>query len=174
MPDLHLPRRAALATLARGLVTLAPLAAVGPLGLTGCAGLLQREPVRVDLVGIEPLPGQGLELRLALQLRVINPNDSALGFDGISVALDVRGKPFAHGVSNERGSVPRFGEALITVPVSVSALTLVRQAMGVASGSGDRQTLDYVLKGRLAGTAIGGVGFESRGEVALPAGVLSR
>lgn len=171
MADTSLPRRTALTTLARGLITLAPLA---PLALSGCAGLLQREPVRVNLVGVEPLPGQGLELRLALKLRVTNPNDSALDFDGLSVALDVRGKPFAHGVSNERGSVPRFGEAVITVPVSVPALSLVRQAMGVASGSGDKQALDYMLKGRLAGTAIGGVSFESRGEVELPAGVLPR
>lgn len=160
MTDTRTPtsRRAALSALAGGLLALA-----------GCASLLQREPVRVNLVGVEPLPGEGLEVRLALKLRVTNPNDAALDFDGLSVALDVRGKPFANGVSSERGSVPRFGEAVITVPVSVSALSLVRQAMGVASGGSNR--LDYVLKGRLAGTAIGGVSFESRGEVDLPKGV---
>ncbi|WP_338439574.1 LEA type 2 family protein [uncultured Aquabacterium sp.] len=143
----------------------------GALLLSGCASLLQREPVRVDVVGVEPLPGEGLELRLALKLRVTNPNDNALDFDGLSVTLDVRGSRFASGVSNERGSVPRFGEAVIGVPVSVSALSLVRQAMGVASGSGPTDRVEYVLRGRLSGTALGGVSFTSSGELMLPKGL---
>lgn len=136
------------------------------LTLSGCAGLLGREPVRVNVVGVEPLRGEGLEARMALKLRVINPNDAAISYDGLSVELDVRGQHFASGVSNERGEVPRFGEALITVPVSVSALSLMRQAMDMARGGSSR--IDYVLKGRLAGTALGSVGFSSSGEVDLP------
>ena len=104
---------------------------------------------------------------MALKLRVINPNDAAITYDGLSVALDVRGQHFASGVSNERGEVPRFGEALITVPVSVSALSLVRQAMDMARSGSPR--IDYVLKGRLAGTTLGSVGFSSSGEIDLPA-----
>jgi LEA14-like dessication related protein len=136
------------------------------LALSGCAGLLGREPVRVNVVGVEPLRGEGLEASMALKLRVINPNDAAITYDGLSVELEVRGQHFASGVSNERGEVPRFGEALITVPVSVSALSLVRQAMDMARGGSSR--IDYVLKGRLAGTALGSVGFLSSGEVDLP------
>jgi LEA14-like dessication related protein len=150
--------------IARGAAFLAVFA------LSGCASLLQREPVRVNVVGINPLPGEGLEARVALKLRVINPNDAPITYDGLSVSLDVRGQHFASGVSNERGEVPRFGEAIITVPVSVSAFALARQAMGMARGSSPR--IDYVLKGRLAGTAWGGVGFESSGEVDLPAELL--
>jgi LEA14-like dessication related protein len=137
------------------------------MALSGCASLLDREPVRVNVVGVEPLRGEGLEARLALKLRIVNPNDAAITYDGLSVSLDVRGQHFASGVSNERGEVPRFGEALITVPVSVSALSLVRQALDVARGGSPR--IDYVLKGRLAGTALGSVGFSSQGEIDLPA-----
>ena len=137
------------------------------LALSGCASLVGREPVRVNVVGVEPLRGEGLEARLALKLRVINPNDVAISYDGLSVELDVRGQPFASGVSNERGEVPRFGEAVITLPVSVSALSMVRQALGMARGGNQR--IDYVLRGRLAGTALGGVRFSSRGEIELPA-----
>jgi len=139
-----------------------------PWAFSGCASLLGHEPVRVNLVGVEPLRGEGLEARLALKLRVVNPNDVAITYDGLSVDLDVRGQRLASGVSNDKGEVPRFGEAIITVPVSVSALSLVRQAMDMArGGSGSR--IDYVLTGRLAGTALGSVGFSSRGEVDLPA-----
>lgn len=166
---LPLPRRAALV---RGLhLGLGLGLGASALLLGGCASLLQREPVRVDVVGVEPLPGEGLELRMALKLRVTNPNDNALDFDGLSVTLDVRGSRFASGVSNEKGSVPRFGEAVITVPVSVSALSLVRQAMGVANGNGPTDRVEYVLKGRLAGTALGGVSFTSSGELMLPKGL---
>ena len=149
----------------RGLQWL--LAGTTALALSGCASLTGREPVRVNVVGIEPLRGEGLEARMALKLRVINPNDAAIAYDGLSVDLEVRGQHFASGVSNERGEVPRFGEAILVVPVSVSALSLVRQAMDMARGGGSR--IDYVLKGRLAGTALGSVGFSSSGEIDLPA-----
>lgn len=159
-------RRAAVGQLSR----LAGLVAAGGLtALSGCASLLQREPVRVDLVGLEPLAGEGLELRMALKLRVTNPNDNAIAFDGLSVTLDLQGSRFASGVSNERGTVPRFGDAVITVPVSISALALLRQAMGVAGGPPER--VSYTLHGRLAGTAFGGVGFSTSGDMPLPKGL---
>ncbi len=132
----------------------------------GCASLGLREPIQVNLVGIDPLPGEGMEIRMAVKLRVQNPNDVALDFDGVSIALDLRGNSFATGVSAERGSVPRFGETVITVPVSVSALAALRQLIGVAT-SPDRPAADYTLRGRLSSTGWGGMRFESKGEINL-------
>ena len=137
--------------------------------LAGCAGLGLNEPVRVNLVGIDPLPSQGMEMRMAVKLRVQNPNDAALDFDGISMTLDVRGSTFATGVSDARGSVPRFGETVITVPMSVSAMAAVRQIIGLATQ--DRQRLDYLLRGRLAGPTFGGMRFESKGEIDISKGL---
>jgi LEA14-like dessication related protein len=134
--------------------------------LAGCAMLGQPEPVRVNVVGIEPLSGEGMELRMAIKLRIQNPNDAALDFDGLSIELDVRGSPFATGVSDQRQSVPRFGEIVISVPVSVSALAAVRQAIGLATS--ERPIVDYALHGRLAGTQFGGLRFESKGAIDLP------
>lgn len=113
------PRRAALA----GLLALA---------LAGCASLPGRDPLNVQVAGVEPLEGQGLEMRMAVKLRVQNPNDSAVDYDGAALELELNGKRFATGVSNERGSVPRFGETVLTVPVSVSAFSAIRQALGLA------------------------------------------
>ena len=141
-----------------GLLTLAPLAA--------CAALTGREPVTVDVVGVEPLPSQGMEGRFAVKLRVQNPNETPVEFDGVSVTLDVRGGRLASGVSDVRGTVPRFGETVITVPVTVPVTAMVRQAMGFATG--DRTRLDYELRGRLAGPGLGGVRFSSTGELTLP------
>ena len=133
--------------------------------LAACAALTGREPVTVDVVGIEPLPSQGMEGRFAVRLRVQNPNETTIEFDGVSLTLDVRGGRLASGVSDVRGTVPRFGETVISVPVTVPVTAMVRQAIGFASG--DRTRLDYELRGRLAGPGFGGVRFSSTGELTL-------
>jgi len=140
--------------------------------LTGCALFGLREPLRVSVAGIEPMAGQGMEARFAVRLRIQNPNDKPLNFDGIVVDLDLRGKSFASGVSDQRGTVPRFGETVITVPVTVPATAMIRQAFGLATG--DRTKVDYSLRGRLGGMGFGGARFDSKGEIVLPAGSRSR
>jgi LEA14-like dessication related protein len=135
--------------------------------LAGCAAQTGRDPPRVQLVGLDPLEGESLELRFLCRLRVQNPNDTPIDYSGLSVEIWVRGISIASGVSDATGSVPRFGETLLSLPVTVPALNLARVAMGVARDQGPRR-LDYVLKGKLAGPAFGAVRFESRGELALP------
>lgn len=135
--------------------------------LAGCASLLNRDPVRINVVGLEPLAGQGLEMRFAVKLRVQNPNDAPIDYDGVALELEVNGKPFATGVSNQSGSVPRFGETVFSVPVSVSAFSAARQALGVATGS-TLKGLPYVIRGQLAGGALGGVRFVDRGTLDVP------
>jgi len=142
------------------------------LALVGCASLVQREPVRINVVGLEPLPGQGMEMRFAVKLRVQNPNDTAIDFDGLALELDLNDKPFATGVSDQRGSVPRFGEAVINIPVTVSAVAVVRQALGVMDGKAV-DTVPYSLRGRLAGGLLGGVRFSDKGALSLPDGLKS-
>src|SRR5512138_574367 len=136
--------------------------------LAGCATLRQ-DPVQVYVVGIEPLQGEGLELRMLVKLRVQNPNDTPIRYDGIYVDLDVQGRPFASGVSDASGEVPRFGETVISVPVSISAFRLVRGAVGVLNTQNEK--LQYALRGKLAGPAFNTVRFSAKGEMALPQGV---
>jgi LEA14-like dessication related protein len=110
-----------------------------------------------------------MEGRFLVKLRVQNPNEQALDYDGVSIELDVRGSRLATGVSDARGSVPRFGEAVLEVPVSVPVSAMVRQALGFATG--DRSRVDYRVRGRLAGPGFGAVSFSSSGELTLPAGL---
>ena len=77
------------------------------------------------------MKGEGLELRLMVKLRVQNPNDAPFEYDGAYVKVDVQGRTFATGVSDESGSVPRFGEAVIKVPLTVSMFRMARQIMGM-------------------------------------------
>lgn len=148
------------------------LLAAAPVLLSACATLSGREPPRVAVAGLEPLPGQGLELRFLVKLRVQNPNDAPLDYHGLFLELDLRGLPFASGVSDAAGSVPRYGETVISLPVTVSALAAARQLLELAGGSA-AQTMDYALRGRLAGPVFGSLRFESSGELAWPARVIA-
>ena len=139
------------------------------LALAGCASLVHREPVRINVVGLEPIPGEGMEMRFKVKLRVQNPNETAIDFDGLALDLDLNGRPFATGVSDGAGSVPRFGEVLIEIPVSVSAIAVVRQALGVIEGADDSKAeVPYALRGRLAGGLLGGMRFSDSGTLKLP------
>ena len=135
--------------------------------LAGCASLAYREPVRINVVGLEPIPGEGMEMRFKVKLRVQNPNETAIDFDGLALDLDLNGRPFASGVSDRTGSVARFGETLIEIPVSVSAIAVVRQALGVIEGDGKAE-VPYALRGRLAGGLLGGMRFSDSGTLKLP------
>ena len=141
------------------------------LPLAGCATLPSRDPPQITVAGVEPLQGEGLELRLLVKLRVQNPNDAPIDYDGTYVRLDVQGKTFATGVSDARGSVPRFGEAVVSVPVTISAFRMARQVVG-AIGAMERgagvDKIRYELRGKLSGAGFSSVRFGSQGEVALP------
>lgn len=136
------------------------------LSLAGCAALSPRDPLNVQVAGIQPLPGEGLELRMAVKLRVQNPNDMALEYNGVALDLEINGRRLASGVSDERGSVPRFGETVLTVPVTISAFSAARQALGLAEDIG-MEEVPYVLRGKLAGGLFGTQRFVEKGTLDL-------
>ncbi|MBV2133779.1 LEA type 2 family protein [Pseudomonas sp. MAP12] len=160
MPSLSLSAPAA-ARIARLL-----LAGLLALALSACAVLGSREPINMHVVGFDPLPGEGLEMRFAVKLRLQNPNTTPIEYDGIALELEVGGRALATGVSDQRGSVPRFGEKLLVVPVSISAFSAVRQALGLAEN--DRlDKVPYVLHGRLSGGVLGSRRFTEKGTLNL-------
>lgn len=121
----------------------------------------------MSVAGLEALPGEGLELRFLVKLRVQNPNDAPIDYRGLSMELELMGQPFASGVSDAAGSVPRFGEAVIGVPASVSAIAAVRQMLSLPSR--DVRSLDYRLRGKLAGAVGTALRFESTGQLDIAA-----
>jgi len=145
--------------LRRLLIALIPLAL-----LAACAA--GPEPLRVNVASVERIDGASMELRFVARLRVQNSNDNPVEFTGASAELMLNGKTIGTGVSDGRGTVPRLGETFVNVPITVSALGEVRQAIGLY-GAPDRK-LDTVLKGRLAGSRFDALGFEWRGELAMP------
>jgi len=135
--------------------------------LSACAVAPGRDPVQVTVAGIEALPGEGMELRMLVKLRVQNPNDAPLDYNGVYLKLDVLDKTFATGVSSERGSVPRYGESVIGVPVTVSALRMAGYALRMLDGKPIDKVI-YKLDGKLEGAGFGATRFQSQGELLLP------
>ena len=116
--------------------------------LSGCASMPHRDPLNVTVAGIEPLKGEGLEMRMLVNLRVQNPNDAPIDFNGTAVKMSVQGKTFASGVSDTSGSVPRFGETVVSVPITISAMNMIQQAMGLFRSS-SLDKVHYEMKGKL-------------------------
>ena len=140
--------------------------------LAACAGIGMKEPINVDVVGLEPMRSDAMEARFLVKLRVQNPNDHPINFDGVYVELDVRGSRVASGVTSYSGDIPRFGETIVEIPVTVPFTALIRQAMSLSGGM--PATLDYEVKGRLSGPLFGGASFNRKGELAMPGTASSR
>ncbi|KRG68463.1 LEA type 2 family protein [Pseudoxanthomonas dokdonensis] len=132
---------------------------------SGCASLSNRDPLNVDVAGVESLPGEGMEMRFAVKLRVQNPNDIAIDYDGAALQLDLNGRQVATGVSDQTGTVPRFGETVVTIPVTVSGLNLFKQFLGMAQKPPTR--LDYRVRGKLSGGMFGTRRFSGEGSLDL-------
>ncbi|AIC19935.1 MULTISPECIES: LEA type 2 family protein [Pseudomonas] len=137
------------------------------LSLSACALFPQHDPLNINVVGIEPLPSQDLEVRFAVKLRLQNPNETAINYNGVALDLEVNGRPLASGVSDQSGSIGRFSEGVLVVPVSVSAFAVLRQTLGL-SQTQSLDDLPYVLRGKLAGGPFGTMRFVEKGQLSLP------
>jgi hypothetical protein len=134
--------------------------------LVSCASLSGRDPLNINVAGIEPLPGEGLELRLQVSIRVLNPNDAPVSYSGAALDLFLNDRRLASGVSDATGSVPRYGESVLTIPVTISAFDVARQLLGFIS-DGDTTEFRYRIKGKLEGGIFGTRRFEDEGSVDL-------
>lgn len=119
-------------------------------------------------MSVDPLDGEGLELRMLVKLRVVNPNDQPIEYDGVYVKLEVQDYTVATGVSDEMGTVPRFGDSVIPVRVNVSLVDVARHAISVLNGGGAMpENLRYHLEGKLNGPLFGSTRFQSDGTLNL-------
>ena len=115
----------------------------------GCAttGKYPEQP-RVSLVSIQPKDMTLLEQRYALQLRILNPNETAIPLEGLSYSLEINGREFAYGVSRQDVSIPAFGEALLDVDVVSNLLNVMQQVQEMSNEQ--QHSLRYRLSGKLS------------------------
>ncbi len=137
--------------------------------LAGCAAMQpQEDRVRVTLVDIQPLEATLLEQRFLIKLRLQNRAREPLAVDGMSFDLDLNGKAFASGVSNQPVTAPGFGEALLAVKVSSTLFSLIRQIQTLQNQQ--PKPFAYRISGRLSSPgSLFGLPFDEQGEIDLSA-----
>jgi len=130
-------------TLTRRLALLV-LAAV----LAGCAALGGPvENPRITVTSLRVLPAEGVEQRVEVGLRLLNPNDFDLDAKGLVISLGINDVPLLTGATADVPRVPAYGEAVTQVTLSVnlmSGLRLVSRLMQRPD-----EPLQYRLEGRL-------------------------
>ncbi len=136
------------------------------LGIASCASLPNRDPLTINVAGIEPLPSEGLEVRLEVSVRVQNPNDAPVEFSGAALNLYLNDRRLASGVSDEVGTLPRYGEMVVSVPVTISAFDVARQLLGFMAAQNTNE-FSYRVRGKLEGGLFGTRRFEDEGSISL-------
>jgi len=139
------------------------------ISLEACAAFSMQEPLSVTIADLKPIEVGILEQRYALKVRLLNPNDAEIIFDGVVFDLEVNDVAFAKGVSNQSSVIPRFGEAVIDVHAVSGLQNILMQINELLKG--ERTTLTYRIKGRLHTGGFGYTSFDSSGEIAIPAGL---
>lgn len=141
--------------------------------LTACAASPENfAKPEVRVVGLEFLKGGLLEQRLLITLAIRNPNDFSISLNGLKFDLEVNGRHFASGLSNQRIELPRLGEVEAPVRASTTLIDIVNQLLII----GRKWGLDYRVTGvaYVAGLAGGPVPFEYSGSIRLGSGPASR
>ena len=114
--------------------------------MAGCASwFMKGQPPEVLVINVMPLDATALEQRLQVDLRIRNPNDFDLLVTGIDFTLNFNGKRLARGLSNKDLTVPRLGDAVVSVETSTSTFDVVRQLLGFSRN----QDLSYDITGLL-------------------------
>ncbi|MGB7934514.1 MAG: LEA type 2 family protein [Gammaproteobacteria bacterium] len=133
--------------------------------VSGCAGPgAYRDTPRVSLVSIQPKEMGVLEQRYGLQLRILNPNDTALPVTGMQYSLQINDHEFAYGVSRQPVTIPAYGEALLDVDVVSNLLSVLQQLQ--EANTGTQQSLTYRLSGNLSlENRLGKLPFDYHGEL---------
>jgi LEA14-like dessication related protein len=139
---------------------------VAALVLGACASMPHKDPLQVTVAGLESLPGEGMEVRMLVKLRVQNPNAAEIVYSGAYLEFEVQGRTFATGVSDRGGVIPPFGETIVAVPVTVSVLRMVRHVAGMLDGQ-PVDKISYEMSGKLSGGLFSTERFSVSGEFSL-------
>ena len=135
--------------------------------LTACAGVESyRDPIRVTVSEIRVLESTLLEQLYLVTLRIQNHSEEAISVSGGSFDLEINGKDFGAGVTDQAVTVPAYSDAKIDVRMVSTVFGLLRLIQGMRERTD--QTLSYEISGRLSSGTLGGLPFRESGEISLP------
>lgn len=106
------------------------------------------------------------EQRFVTTLRVQNPSNVDLAFQGVSVEIELNGRTFARGVSPTPVVVRAYGQDLLRVETISTTPDIVRQFRDLAALGGLK--IHYRLKGQLQPQGrLDAVRFHDKGVISL-------
>lgn len=152
----------------RGRLNRSLAAGLLALTLSACSsfGPPTGDPPDVSLAGLSFGEPGLFEQGFTLQLRVKNPNDFEIPFEGLNFALEVNDAPFATGLSNKNFTLPASAELIVPIDVSIATTDLIERVAAVGAG----KRLDYRLSGaaEIDSWFPSAIPFERIGKLALP------
>jgi len=136
--------------------------------LTACAGVdSYRDPIRVTVSGIQVLESTLLEQLYLVTLRIQNHNEDPIAIRGGSFDLEINGKDFGSGVTDQAVTVPGYSDAKVEVRMVSTVFGMLRLIQSMRERTD--QTMQYEISGRLSAEGIlGGLPFREAGEISLP------
>lgn len=130
-----------------------------------CAGLPPgAEPPQVTLSDVRLVDATLLEQTYRLRLRLKNPNPFDIRVEGLQYTLEMNGRNFASGVSNQRLTVPELGSAQVDVDAVSNLANIYRQITALQR---PKDALTYRMRGVLYIQGGRRLSFDQHGEVGL-------
>ncbi|MBT8430696.1 MAG: LEA type 2 family protein [Gammaproteobacteria bacterium] len=136
--------------------------------LTACAGVdSYRDPIRVTVSGIQVLESTLLEQLYLVTLRIQNHNEEPISIRGGSFDLEINGKDFGSGVTDQAVTVPGYSDAKVEVRMVSTVFGMLRLIQSMRERTD--QSMQYEISGRLSAEGVlGGLPFREEGEISLP------
>lgn len=134
--------------------------------LGACASLNPQQP-EIELEGVRPLNLSLSGQRLAVTLKLSNPNDFDLTLRNVDLTATLGGEAVATGTSDDAVTLPANGEQILELEV-IAGLDVALATLRAALDS-DQEGLDYGVNGtvRVAGWPVA-IPFETDGRVDNP------
>lgn len=128
------------------------------LAAAGCVTPQSVEAPGIALENVRLLKAEGLSQRLQVDLLVSNPNDFNIPLTGLQFSMQANGREFGKGLSGDRVTIPRLGQATVSVEIRVSVLSIFQQIQEMQSTG----SLTYQVTGKafLDHILIGSVPFD--------------
>ncbi|MBN2679726.1 LEA type 2 family protein [Acidithiobacillus montserratensis] len=141
-----------------------PLLMLMVLPLTACSAFPVHSP-QVQLESIHPQTVGLVSQTFDLDLKISNPNSSALSAKAGEARLYVQNRQVAYGLLSKPVHIPAYGSSIVSVPVTGNLLPLLGDLGSVDS----QQGLPYAVKGYLVtGMFNSRVPFNVTGALHLP------
>jgi LEA14-like dessication related protein len=135
--------------------------------LGGCSTLrLSSDTLKVTVSNIEVVEATLMEQLYRVTLRIQNRSDQPLSLAGGSFDLELNGRDFGSGVTNEQVTIAPFTDAQIDVRMVSTVFGIVRLVQGLQDRG--NEPLAYQISGRFSTDGFIYLPFSESGEIDLP------